>query len=157
MNESDSTRPILLVEDNPDHAELTADAIKNCKVVNPVIWIEDGESALDFLYRRGKYADRKDDDPLLILLDIKLPGMDGLEVLKAIRDDEHFASVPVVMLTTSSEESEALKAYSYHANSYVVKPMNFKDFYDRVQELNLYWTLTNYCPTNPEEQWTKNE
>lgn len=152
---NDQTRPILLVEDNPDHAELTMDAIKSCKVVNPVVWIEDGESALDFLYRRGKYATREDADPLLILLDIKLPGKDGIEVLKEIRDDEHFAAVPVVMLTTSNEETEVLKAYSYHANSYVVKPMNFEDFQARIRELNLYWTLTNFCPTNAGEQWTK--
>ena len=149
---SEDNRPILLVEDNPDHAELTVDAIKTCKVVNRVVWIEDGEAALDFLYRRGRYADREGGDPLLILLDIKLPGKNGLEVLKEIRADERFAAVPIVMLTTSSEETEALKAYSLHANSYVVKPMNFKNFYDRVQELELYWTLTNFCPVGAGKQ-----
>lgn len=140
-------KPILLVEDNPDHAELTMDAIAQSKVKNEIIWVDDGEQALDYLYLRGKYADRPpDDDPALILLDIKLPGIDGLDVLRKIREDGRFDTVPIVMLTTSAQEAEVLRAYSDHANSYVVKPMNFQEFYDRVQDLNIYWTLTNYLP-----------
>lgn len=147
----DKVKPILLVEDNPDHAELTMDAIRNCcKVANPVVWVEDGEAALDYLYRRGKYAANTDPGPALVLLDIKLPGIDGLEVLARIREDDDLAGLPVVMLTTSAQEGEVLKAYLSHANSYVVKPMNFTDFYARVQELNVYWTLTNLCPERPE-------
>lgn len=144
---AETPKPILLVEDNPDHAELTMDAISTCcKVVNPVVWVEDGETALDYLYRRGKYADRTDPDPVLVLLDIKLPGIDGLEVLAKIREDENLAALPVVMLTTSSQEAGVLKAYMSHANSYVVKPMNFQEFYENVQDLNVYWTITNTCP-----------
>lgn len=140
-------RAILLVEDNPDHAELTMDAIANCcKVVNPVVWVQDGETALDYLYRRGEYQNREGGDPALILLDIKLPGIDGLEVLEKVRADDDFAAVPIVMLTTSNQEAEVVKAYMSHANSYIVKPMNFEDFQKKVQELNLYWMLTNYCP-----------
>ncbi|MEN6304258.1 MAG: response regulator [Armatimonadia bacterium] len=151
---AEAVKPILLVEDNPDHAEITMDAIKNSNVVNPVAWVEDGESGLDYLYRRGKYADRTDPDPALVLLDIKLPGIDGLEVLAKIREDDRFAGLPVVMLTTSSQEGEILKAYMSHANSYVVKPMSFKEFYEKVQDLNIYWTMTNTCPEMA-DKWRK--
>ena len=137
---------ILLVEDNPDHAELTIDAIKRSKVVNPVVWVEDGESALDYLYCRGPFADRAGGHPALCLLDIKLPGVDGIAVLKAIRQDDAFAAMPIVMLTTSNQEAEVMGAYLNHANSYVVKPIDFDDFYKRVQEMNIYWMLTNYAP-----------
>jgi CheY-like chemotaxis protein len=143
---ADSTGVILLVEDNPDHAELTMDAIKTSKVVNPVVWVGDGEEALDYLYKRGKHAGRKGQDPAICLLDIKLPGMDGLTVLKAIRNDPAFVAMPVVMLTTSQQEAEVVQAYLNHANSYVVKPMNFDDFRQKVQDLNIYWTLTNHHP-----------
>lgn len=139
--------PILLVEDNPDHAELIMDVIRQSKVRNEVIWIKDGEQGLDYLYRRGEYAGRPpEDDPAVVLLDIKLPGIDGLEVLRLVREDEQFNSLPVVMLTTSAQEAEVLQAYSHHANSYVVKPMNFQEFQERVQDLNVYWTLTNFVP-----------
>jgi two-component system response regulator len=137
---------ILLVEDNPDHAELTMDAIRSSKVVNPIVWVEDGEAALDYLFRRGKYADREDGLPAVCLLDIKLPGIDGLEVLKQIRDNEALAAMPIVMLTTSQQEGEVLRAYLNHANSYVVKPISFEDFYKRIQDLNVYWVLTNFRP-----------
>lgn len=143
---SDIPGEILLVEDNADHAELTMDAIKRSKVVNPVVWVEDGETALDFLYRRGVYADRSAGNPILCLLDMKLPGIDGLSVLKAVRRDKAFATMPVIILTTSSQESEVMSAYLNHANSYVVKPVMFDDFYKKVQELNVYWTLTNHSP-----------
>lgn len=140
-------KPILLVEDNQDHAELTMDAIAGSKVKNEIIWVQDGEQGLDYLYRRGQYATRDPEaEPALVLLDIKLPGIDGLEVLRRIREDDQFDPIPVVMLTTSAQEAEVLKAYSHHANSYVVKPMNFQEFHDRVQNLNIYWTLTNYLP-----------
>lgn len=151
---AEAIKPILLVEDNPDHAEITIDAIKTSNVVNPVVWVEDGEAALDYLYRRGRYADCTDPNPALVLLDIKLPGIDGLEVLAKIRADDRFAGLPVVMLTTSSQEAEIIKAYMSHANSYVVKPMNFKDFYEKVQNLNIYWTITNTCPEMG-DRWRK--
>lgn len=146
---------ILLVEDNPDHAELTMDAIQNCNVVNPIVWVEDGESALDFLHRRGRFAELKTAPPAMVLLDIKLPGMDGLAVLREIRSNEVFTALPVIMLTTSQQEGEVIQAYLSHANSYVVKPMNFADFHRKVQELNVYWTLTNHAPGKVAEQWHK--
>lgn len=140
-------KPILLVEDNPDHAELTRDAILQSKIKNEIIWVTDGEGGLDYLYRRGQYAERAEEtDPAIVLLDIKLPGIDGLEVLRLIREDRQFDPLPIVMLTTSAQEAEVLQAYSNHANSYVVKPMNFQEFYQRVQDLNIYWTLTNFVP-----------
>lgn len=145
-----STEPgvILLVEDNPDHAELTMDAIKRCALPATVVWVSDGEGALDYLYRRGCFADRDGRAPALCLLDLKLPGIDGLAVLKAIREDDALASMPVVILTTSRRLAEAAAAYLAHANSYVIKPMDFEAFHKRVQELTLYWTLTNHTPTD---------
>jgi CheY-like chemotaxis protein len=137
---------ILLVEDNPDHAELTTDAIRSSKVANPIVWVESGEDALDYLFRRGEYASREGGQPTVCLLDIKLPGIDGLTVLKRIRENDSFATMPIVMLTTSQQEAEVIQAYVDHANSYVVKPMNFDDFYQRIQDLNIYWVLTNYHP-----------
>lgn len=140
-------RPILLVEDNADHAEIVMDAIAQSKINNEVIWLQDGEQALDFLFRRGEYANAAGEhEPALMLLDIKLPGIDGLEVLTRIREHEEFDALPIVMLTTSAQEAEVLQAYTHHANSYVVKPVNFQEFHDRVQDLNVYWTLTNYVP-----------
>jgi len=138
---------ILLVEDNPDHAEITLKALKQNNILNEVYWISDGQEALDFMYHRGKYADEKKyPRPGLILLDIKLPKVDGLEVLKQLKDDPQFKSIPVIMLTTSDRDEEIAKSYAGGANSYVVKPMDFEDFMKKVRELKLYWTITNSLP-----------
>jgi len=138
---------ILLVEDNPDHAEITLKALKQNNILNEVYWISDGQEALDFMYHRGKYADEKTSPrPGLILLDIKLPKVDGLEVLKQLKDDPQFKSIPVIMLTTSDRDEEIAKSYAGGANSYVVKPMDFEDFMKKVRELKLYWTITNSLP-----------
>jgi len=138
---------ILLVEDNPDHAELTLKALKQNNILNEVYWASDGQEALDFMYHQGKYADGKTSPrPGLILLDIKLPKVDGLEVLKQLKDDPQFKSIPVIMLTTSDRDEEIAKSYAGGANSYVVKPMDFADFMKKVRELKLYWTITNSLP-----------
>ena len=138
---------ILLVEDNPDHAELTIKALKQNNVSNEVYVVNDGQEALDFMYHQGKYADEKDfPRPGLILLDIKLPKVDGIEVLKQLKDDPQFKSIPVIMLTTSDRDEEIAKSYADGANSYVVKPMDFEEFMKKVRELKLYWTITNSLP-----------
>jgi len=138
---------ILLVEDNPDHAELTIKALKQNNVSNEIYIVNDGQEALDFMYHHGKYADEKNfPRPGLILLDIKLPKVDGIEVLKQLKDDPQFKSIPVIMLTTSDRDEEIAKSYAGGANSYVVKPMDFEEFMKKVRELKLYWTITNSLP-----------
>ncbi|MFH1951151.1 MAG: response regulator [Pseudomonadota bacterium] len=138
---------ILLVEDDPDHAELTIRALKDNNVLNEVYVVKDGQEALDFVYHRGSYTDRKRyPRPGLILLDIRLPKMDGLEVLKELKADPQLKSIPVVMLTTSERDEEIAESYGAGANSYVVKPVEFEEFTKKVKELNLYWTITNTLP-----------
>jgi len=138
---------VLLVEDNPDHAELTLKALKDGNVLNEIVWVKDGEAALDFLYHRGRYADAtKAPRPGLILLDLRLPKVDGHEVLRQIKGDEDLRSIPVVMLTTSEREDEICESYKAGANSFVSKPVRFADFVERVRSLKLYWVLTNVLP-----------
>ena len=138
---------VLLVEDNPDHAELTLKALKDGNVLNEIVWVKDGEEALDFLYHRGRYADAtKAPRPGLILLDLRLPKVDGHEVLRQIKGDEDLRSIPVVMLTTSEREDEICQSYKAGANSFVSKPVRFADFVERVRSLKLYWVLTNLLP-----------
>lgn len=138
---------ILLVEDNPDHVELTIKALEQNNVLNKVYVTTDGQEALDFMYHRGKYTDEKKfSRPGLILLDIRLPKVDGLEVLKRLKGDPQFKSVPVIMLTTSDRDEEIAESYAGGANSYVVKPMGFEDFVKKVREIKLYWTITNSLP-----------
>ena len=138
---------VLLVEDNPDHAELTLKALRDGNVLNEIIWVKDGEEALDFLYHRGRYADAtKAPRPGLILLDLRLPKVDGHEVLRRIKADEDLRSIPVVMLTTSEREDEICRSYKAGANSFVSKPVRFADFVERVKSLKLYWVLTNLLP-----------
>jgi len=138
---------ILLVEDDPDHAELTIRALKDNNVLNEVYVVRDGQEALDFMYHRGKYTDKeKFSRPGLILLDIRLPKMDGLEVLKELKADPRLKSIPVIMLTTSERDEEIAESYGAGANSYVVKPVEFEEFTKKIKELNLYWTITNTLP-----------
>ncbi|MDO8476669.1 MAG: response regulator [Candidatus Rokubacteria bacterium] len=138
---------ILLVEDNPDHAELTLKALKDGNLLNEIFWVKDGEEALDFLYRRGRYADPTTAPrPELILLDIRLPKVDGHEVLRRIKTDEALRAIPVVMLTTSEREDEICQSYQAGANSFVSKPVRFADFVEKVRSLKLYWVLTNLLP-----------
>jgi two-component system, response regulator len=135
---------ILLVEDNPDDAELALNALKKHNLANKVHWVEDGEEAIDFLYATGKYKGRHaGNKPKLILLDLKLPKVDGMEVLKKIKTDEKMKTIPVVILTSSREESDIINGYQLGVNSYIVKPVDFEQFSKSVLELGLYWLILN--------------
>jgi CheY-like chemotaxis protein len=142
---------ILLVEDNPDHAELTLKALENGNLTNRIFWVKDGEEALDFLQRRRRWVDpAAAPRPGLILLDIHLPKMDGHEVLRQIKSDEALRSIPVVMLTTSDDDEEVAATYGAGANSFVTKPVRFTDFVERIKAVKLYWVLTNRLPEQSE-------
>ena len=136
-------RYILLAEDNSHDAELTIAALREGKVVCPIERMADGAEALDFLFRRGTYASRTSGPPALILLDIKMPKVDGLEVLKVIKSDPVLRVIPVVMLTSSREDSDLMKCYSYGVNAFVVKPVDFLDFMTAVRELGQFWGVIN--------------
>jgi two-component system response regulator len=138
---------ILLVEDNPDDEVLTLRALKKHNIGNEVVVMRDGVAALDFLFCTGEYADRDPHDlPQLILLDIKLPKMDGLEVLRHIRADHRTRLLPVVILTSSKEQQDLIKGYEGGANSYVRKPVDFSQFAESIRELGLYWLVLNEYP-----------
>ncbi len=138
---------ILLVEDNQDHAELTLKALENGALTNSVFWVKDGQEALDFLQRRGRWSDATAAPrPGLILLDINLPKVSGHEVLKQIKADVGLRSIPVVMLTTSGQDDEVVSSYGAGANSFVTKPVRFADFVETVKNVRLYWVLTNRLP-----------
>lgn len=138
---------ILLVEDNPDDVELTMRAFRKNKIANDVVVARDGIEALDYLFCRGDYADHNvKDTPRLILLDLKLPKMDGLQVLERLRANEHTRLVPVVILTSSKEENDLINGYKNGANSYVRKPVDFIQFVEAVRNIGLYWLLINEPP-----------
>lgn len=137
---------ILLVEDNPSDAELTLHALQKFKLTNRLQLVVDGAEALDFLFHTGDYAGRGPDAPGVILLDLKLPKVDGLEVLRQIRADDRTRNTPVVVLTSSREDRDLKEAYRLGANSYVVKPVDFKNFADAVRQIGLYWVLLNERP-----------
>ncbi len=138
---------ILIVEDEEAHAELTKRAIRKAGHGNRVDIVMDGEEALDFLFNRGRYADRDQyPTPGLILLDIKLPGIDGIEVLKKIKEHPDLKKVPVIMLTTSKREEDIATSYSNYANSYLTKPVGFKEFEEKVIQLDHYWVQLNEPP-----------
>ena len=137
-------RPILLVEDNQDDVELTMRAFRDARILNPLVVARDGVEALDYLFRQGKHAGRdRGDDPVVVLLDLKLPRLGGLEVLRRIREDERTRRMPVVILTTSTEQDDLMTAGDLHANSYVRKPVDFDTFVDAARQLGLYWTVLN--------------
>ncbi|HWT39334.1 MAG TPA: response regulator [Paraburkholderia sp.] len=139
-------RPILLVEDNVNDIELTLIALEKTRLANPVVSIRDGAEALDYLRREGQYADRKDENPAVILLDKKLPKIDGHEVLKAVRADDKLKRIPVVMLTSSREEKDLLRSYDLGVNAYVVKPVEFDDFMAAINDLGMFWAVLNEPP-----------
>ncbi len=139
-------RRILLVEDNPNDAELTMEALSEHNLANDVVWVHDGEEALDYLYRRGRYAGRGDERLAVVLLDLKLPKVDGLEVLRTIKADEELRTIPVVVLTSSREERDMVDSYRLGVNAYVVKPVKFGEFMDAVRELGAFWAIVNEPP-----------
>jgi two-component system response regulator len=142
---------ILLVEDNNDDAELTVRAFNRAKVKNPLVRARDGLEALDYLFGRGAYAGRDVRDlPAVTLLDINMPKMSGIDVLKAIRADERTKHLPVVILTSSNEDRDRLNAYTHFANSYVIKPVDYDQFVTAASQLGLYWLVLNTPPPQPE-------
>ncbi len=138
---------ILLVEDSLEDLELTQHALRNANLGNHIHTARDGAEALDFIFCEGPHAERKiEDTPKLIMLDLKLPKVDGLEVLQRIKGDSRTKQIPVVILTSSKEQSDLIKSYQLGANSYIVKPVNFESFTTAVQELGMYWLLLNQPP-----------
>jgi CheY-like chemotaxis protein len=138
---------ILLVEDNPDHAELVKLSLEDHNVLNRIVHLIDGEQALDYMFAKGDYQGRTDlIKPNLILLDLRMPKVDGLEVLKVLKANESTRSIPVVILTTSKNELDLAKAYEYHANSYLVKPVDFDNLTKLIKELGFYWLALNEKP-----------
>ena len=138
---------ILLVEDNPDDLELTLHALRSDKLANTIEVARDGEEALDYFYRRGRFAGRPDGfQPSLVLLDLKLPKVDGLEVLRAIKKDPGTSAIPVVVLTSSKEEKDMVMSYQLGVNSYIQKPVDFSQFRETVKQLGLYWLVINQPP-----------
>jgi CheY-like chemotaxis protein len=140
---------ILLVEDNPEDAEMTMRALRKRNLANQLHWVKDGEEALEYLFASGRYADRDPNHPpKLVLLDIKMPKIDGIEVLRRIKGSE-LRTIPVVVMTSSNEERDVLESYRLGVNSYIVKPVQFEAFLDTVAKIGLYWVLTNRVPHVP--------
>lgn len=141
---------ILLVEDNPDDVELTLLALREYNLANDIVVARDGEEALDYLFARGQYTDRDlREQPHVVLLDINLPKLNGTEVLQQMRADERTRYIPVVMLTTSTEERDLIASYRNGANSYIVKPVDFSQFIEAVRQLKMYWLVLNRAPQGP--------
>jgi CheY-like chemotaxis protein len=134
---------ILLIEDNPDDVELTLHALEKNNIANPVKVVRDGREAVDYLFYEGKYANAKHDIPHLILLDLKLPKIDGIDVLHRIKNDRRLKLVPVVVLTSSKEERDVIKSYDLGVNSYIRKPVDFDQFVETVKQIGFYWLLIN--------------
>ena len=138
---------ILLVEDEEAHAEIVRRNFENCRMANQLIHVSDGQSALDYLYRRNGFGQPgKAPRPGIVLLDLRLPKVDGLEVLKTIKADPHLSAIPVVILTTSKAEADMVKAYDHHANSYLVKPVDFAQFQALMETFGYYWLAWNQYP-----------
>ncbi len=137
---------ILLAEDNPKDVELTLTALDEHNLANEVVVVNDGAEALDYLYRRGKFAMRADNDPAVVLLDLKMPKVNGLEVLRTIKKDDKLKTIPLVILTSSREEKDLVESYKLGVNAYVVKPVNFQQFIEAVKELGAFWAVINEPP-----------
>jgi len=138
---------VLLVEDNPAHAELVIRSFEDHRIANKIYHVSDGEEALDYLLRRGAYAEpAKSPTPHMVLLDLRLPRIDGLEVLKEIKSVKELEKIPTVIFTTSSAEVDVAKAYGFHANSYLVKPVNFEKFNQLMDDIGFYWLALNHHP-----------
>jgi CheY-like chemotaxis protein len=139
---------ILLVEDNDDHAELVARQLSEQKMPNRLTRLSDGQEALDYLFHNGKFASEHTSRPSIILVDLRLPKVDGIEVIRQIKADKELRNIPTVVLTTSDAERDIAKAYENHANSYIVKPVDFQKFRDLMQDLGAYWFTWNKHPKN---------
>lgn len=142
----DTPRRILLVEDDPKDVELTLTALEDYNLANEVVVARDGQEALDFLYCRAQFSTRSQENPAVILLDLKLPKVNGLEVLQQIKSDEHLRMVPVVVLTSSHQEKDMMRSYQLGVNAYVVKPVDFHEFVNAVKELGVFWAVVNEPP-----------
>lgn len=141
-------RPILLVEDNPNDLELSLTALERTGLANEVVVARDGEEAFNYLFYRGQFQDRRHENPAVVLLDIKLPKIDGLELLSYIRKEPTLQHLPVVLLTSSREEQDVLNGYKLGSNAYVVKPVAFPDFIKAIQDLGVFWAVVNEPPPN---------
>ncbi|WAW86478.1 response regulator [Xanthomonas citri pv. malvacearum] len=139
-------RTILLAEDSPVDAEMAVDALREARLANPIVHVEDGVEAMDYLLRRGMFADREEGLPAVLLLDIKMPRLDGLEVLKQVRSDETLKRLPVVILSSSREESDLARSWDLGVNAYVVKPVDVDQFFNAVKTLGTFWAVINQAP-----------
>lgn len=139
-------RPILLAEDSPRDAELTLAALDKCQLCNDVVVVRDGVEVLDYLRGKGKFASDTVRDPAVILLDLKMPKINGIEVLEQIRADAELRHIPVVMLTSSREEKDVVRSYELGVNAFVVKPVDFREFFQAVQDLGMFWAILNEPP-----------
>lgn len=137
---------ILLAEDNPKDVELTLEALEEHNLANDVVVVRNGAEALDYLYRRGEFSTRPEGNPAVVLLDLKMPKVDGMEVLRQIKTDEEMKVVPIVMLTSSREEKDLVKSYKLGANAYVVKPIDFQQVVEAIKQLGLFWAVLNEPP-----------
>lgn len=145
-------KPILLVEDSPKDRELTLSALEESQLANEVVTVRDGAEALDYLYRRGTYAGREARDPAVIILDIKMPKVTGLEVLAQLKGDPAMRHVPVVMLTSSREEADLVRSYELGVNAFVVKPVGFREFFEAIQDVGVFWAVLNEIPSRAARQ-----
>lgn len=147
MGSSDKPLTILFVEDNPDHAELVMRSLEDHQVANRIFHVSDGEAALDYLFRRGAYSDASTSPrPHVVLLDLRLPKVDGLQVLERMKAAEELEQIPVVVLTTSHADQDVSRAYEHHVNSYLVKPLDFERFSRMIDDLGFYWLRWNHTP-----------
>ena len=138
---------ILLAEDNPNDVELTLTALRECHLANKVDIVNDGVDALDYVYRRGAYSNRDPELPAVMLLDLKMPRVDGLEVLRQIKSDPDLRRMPIVMLTSSREEHDLIRSYDLGVNAFVVKPVDFQQFVEAVRNLGVFWAIVNEVPS----------
>lgn len=137
---------VLLVEDSSADAEMTLRTLKRRGIANSIEWVRDGVEALDYLLRQGQFRSRADGQPKLVLLDLKMPRMDGLQLLKKMKDDPRLQTLPVVMMTSSREEGDMLDSYASGVNSYIVKPVDFDQFAETVAQVGMYWMIANQVP-----------
>lgn len=139
-------RPILLVEDNPKDLELTLAALAKCQLANDIVIARDGAEAIDYLYAQGDHEGRNTGNPAVVLLDLKLPKVDGIEVLERIKSDPSRRQIPIVMLTSSREERDLVRSYASGVNAFVVKPVDFNAFFEAIQDLGMFWAVINEPP-----------